>query len=65
MQNTAEQIKKWSNKNPTAIGMYQAMRIINSQRSDVSKIHGMINDNRYVSEISCKSADSFTKEPHV
>ena len=41
------------------------MRMINSKRSDVSKIHGMINDNRYVSEISCKSANSFTKEPRV
>ena len=41
------------------------MRIINSQRSEAAKIHGMVNDNRYVSEMSCKSVDSFIKEPHV
>ena len=41
------------------------MRIINSQRSEGSKSHGMVNDNLYISEISCQCVDSFTKGSHV
>jgi len=41
------------------------MRIINSQRSEGSKSHGMVNDNLYISEISCQYVDSFTKGSHV
>jgi len=50
MRNTAEQIKKLSNNNPTAIGIHVSMRIINSQRSDVSKIHGKVNHKQSICE---------------
>ena len=43
------------------------MRVINSQRSEDSKSHGIVNDNLYISEKSCQShgVDSFTKGSHV